>query len=403
MKNIFLYHILTFVIASLLFFFIKPSISHYQIGQQAFTIPGTANEKHVDRFYDDNLKGQLNLSLNLATGVPVVFGSSELTSAHLQGLAYRYFNEVKKQKLFAFGHAGFQSFAIMTSLAANRSLLKNSRIAIIISPTWFEGKYSKGTSLASFFEFCPEAYLYAIQTDVSLDEQTKDHIGEFVNSNYEKIASPSSVHRVFAQRSGKVRLLCEPFSIVNKKIENINNEVSFNLLSQQIIVNKLIQLQAKKTRVNCVTDNWDSLFAVSKANFELLSNNNTYGINNDYYSKWMSQGKKKELKIVPVTNNQELKDLKVLIHFLNENKVKPVFIISPLNTLAHTNLKEMEPTIKEIKSVLDQGNYTYLDMFTPNLYKYEIGVLDDVMHPYDYGWYMMDKFIAEKIYCKNNE
>lgn len=403
MKNIFLYHILALGVAALAFFYLKPSISQLQLKELAVTVPGKVSEVHVDHFYDADLKGQVNLSVNLATGVPVLFGSSELTSSHLQGLAHRYFNEVKKQKLFAFGHAGFQNFAIMTALAANRPLLKNARIAIVISPTWFEGKYAKGTSLASFFEFCPESYLYTILADTALDKQTKNHIAEFINANYEKMASPSSIHRVFAQKAGKLGVLNKPFVKANKKIAELNKQTDFNYTSQQIILKKLMDLPIKRMQVNCVSDNWDSLFAVSKTNFKALSNNNSYGIENAYYSQWMSKGQKKELGIVPISSNQELKDFEMLLHFLKENKVEPVFIISPLNTLAHTNLPDLAPTVDAIKQRLDKGQYNYLDMFTPNLKNYEIGVLEDVMHPYDYGWYIMDKFISENLYCKKND
>jgi poly-D-alanine transfer protein DltD len=190
---------------------------------------------------------------------------------------------------------------------------------------------------------------------------------------------------------------------VNKKLAEVNKQTDFNFTSQQIIIKKLTDLQVKRSNVNCVNDNWDSLFTASKANFKSLSSNNSFGIENTYYSQWMSKGQKKELGIVPLNANKELKDLEMLLHFLKENDVKPVFIISPLNTLAHTNLPDLAPTVDAIKERLNKGHFNYLDMFTSNLNNYEIGVLEDVMHPYDYGWYIMDKFIAENLYCKNND
>jgi len=72
----------------------------------------------------------------------------------------------------------------------------------------------------------------------------------------------------------------------------------------------------------------------------------------------------------------------------------------PLNTLAYKNAKELDPTIKKIKSELNQYDFKYLDMFTPALNHYQIGTTEDVMHPGNYGWYQMDKFIIEEFSSK---
>lgn len=399
MKNIFLYHILASGIAALSFFWIKPSITNFQLNQPAVPIPGKAAEKHIDHFHDNDLKAELNLSVNLATGIPVLFGSSELTSRHLRGLAPNYFNKEKKQKLFAFGHAGFQNFAIMTALAANRSLLKNARVVIILSPSWFEGKYAKGTSLNSFFEYCPESYLYTIYNDKFLDHETKTYIAQFICSNYEKITAPSDIHRLFAHKGAKFPLINYPFVKFNEEVAHINTKREFNLTIQETILNKITVLQPGKQNLNCITDNWDSLLIASSNNFKSLSNNNSYGVENDYYTKWMGNGQKKELDIVPVNKNKELEDFRMLIRFLKLNKVKPLFIISPLNTLAHSNIKELTPVIESLKNSLGESEFRYLDLFTPNVNDYKKGVLEDIMHLYDCGWYQVDKFIADNLYC----
>ncbi len=398
MKNIFIYYILTFCVGLILFFAFKPAVSKSESSK--FVIPKYGSEKFIDHFYDDNLKGQINLSGNLANGTPVVFGSSELTSNHLVGVPYRYFNEVKHADLFAFGHAGFQNLAMLTVLAANKELLKNSRLLIILSPGWFEGNYAKGTSLASFFEFCPESYLYTIFKDTTIDLHTKNHISKYVNSQYEKIASPGSLHRIYAHRANKLKLFHKPFVKLNNDLLNNTINYSVDFLIQEMIINELTKMKPKKRIMNCVNENWDSLLVVSKENFKKQCSNNSFGVAKAYYSKWMSSGNKKDVHPVPIISNNELNDFKALIQFLKSNNVKPCFVITPLNTLAHDGLEKLGPAIDEVRKSLDEGGFTYLDMFTPNIKKYDIGVLEDIMHPYDYGWYQINKFINENLYCK---
>lgn len=400
MKNVLIYYVLTFSVGLLLFFVFKPSVSQYQQTRFSVTIPKYGSDIYIDRFYDDNLKGQINLAGNLANGTPVVFGSSELTSGHLQAVPYRYFTEIKHKKIFAFGHAGFQNMAILTVLAANKAVLKNSRLLIVLSPGWFEGTYAKGTSLASFFEFCPESYLYTIYGDTTIDTETKKHISLYINEQYEKIAAPGSVHRIYAHRANKLKLFHKPFVRINKVAMERTAKITNGLMYQQMILSAIRKINPAKTQPQCFTENWDSLFDVSRLNFKSISTNNPYSVSDAYYSQYMSQGLKKEVKPVAIGDNRELKDFEALLHFLKQNNIKPCFVIMPLNTPAHDDLEKLEPTIAIVKKLLDDGNYANLDMFTPNMRNYEIGVLEDVMHPYDYGWYQIDKFMAEHLFCR---
>ena len=76
-------------------------------------------------------------------------------------------------------------------------------------------------------------------------------------------------------------------------------------------------------------------------------------------------------------------------------------MITPLNTKAHQNLEVLEPVINAINSELKTNNMTVLDMFTPNLKNYQDGVLEDIMHPYNIGWYQIDKFILDNYHDGN--
>ncbi|MES2132753.1 MAG: D-alanyl-lipoteichoic acid biosynthesis protein DltD, partial [Bacteroidota bacterium] len=171
------------------YFFIKSSQggSNNSKVESTFTAQ-TLNTLHsFDKFYPNAITHEMALAVALKKRVPVLFGSSELTSSHLQGIAYRFFcKENSDDKFLAVGHAGYQSFAILTTLAANKALLKKSKLTIILSPGWFEKQYASGTSLTSFFEFCPPNYLYQIYRDTSIDAETKQHVEAYIYKNYDK-------------------------------------------------------------------------------------------------------------------------------------------------------------------------------------------------------------------------
>jgi hypothetical protein len=73
----------------------------------------------------------------------------------------------------------------------------------------------------------------------------------------------------------------------------------------------------------------------------------------------------------------------------------------PLNTKAHENLVVLKPIVQDIAALLKENDFKTLDMFTPNLAHYEDGILEDIMHPYDLGWYQIDKFILDNYHDSN--
>jgi poly-D-alanine transfer protein DltD len=139
--------------------------------------------------------------------------------------------------------------------------------------------------------------------------------------------------------------------------------------------------------------NWDSLFGASEASFRLISNTNTIGVENSYYESWLKDRPKKKVEAVDAAYNQEYKDFEALLHFLEANRIKPLFVIMPLNPLAHENLETLSPTIQQVSLRLKEKGFKTLNMYEQNVSSYRKGVLEDIMHPYDLGWYQIDRFI----------
>jgi D-alanine transfer protein len=397
LKKILAYHFIPLIIGVFLtFIFIRQS--PITSNNKPLSVKSVNELHYAAHFHYNDLTNHVALSIALKKQIPILFGSSELSSNHLDGLAQQFFNkDASKDKFLAVGHAGFQTFAIMSVLAANKALLKNAKLTIILSPGWFEKQYSSGTSLKSFFEYCTPNYLYQINQDSSIDKDTKHYIEKYISTNYDKISKPDATIRLMGKKkvSSITDALNYPFYWLDKNEIHRQEQVDFNLISQKIILETLSKSNTPKYHFYNRYVNWDSLIVIAKTQFKSISNNNDIAVENEYYNSWLKNKPKKTLHFVDKQNNQEFKDFLALINFLKEADCKPLFIITPLNTKAHENLSVLEPTIKDINDILNNNHFKTLDLFTPNLKKYEDGVLEDIMHPYNIGWYQIDKFILE--------
>jgi D-alanine transfer protein len=397
-KSITLFHLLPAGIAlALCCFFLRSRLATQQEPVASTFSRNTLNTFHnFDKFYPNNITNEMALAVALKKRVPVLFGSSELTSRHLPAISYRFFcRENSNDQFMAVGHAGFQCLAILTTLAANKPVLKDSKITIILSPGWFEKQYASGTSLTSFFEFCPPGYLYQIYRDSSIDAQTRRHIERYIYNNYDKISKPDAVLRAMGKKKELPlnAFFNYPFQKTDDAEITLQEQRDFSLTAQHRIMKQLSSVDASPYHFSNRQVNWDSLFTASEENFKLVSNSNDIGVENSYYESWLKGKPKKKVEAVDLKNNQEYKDFEALVHFLEVNKIKPLFVIMPLNTLAHENLEVLSPTMQEIALRLKEKGFKTLNMYEQNVSTYHKGVLEDIMHPYDLGWYQIDRFI----------
>jgi D-alanine transfer protein len=397
LRKILFYHILPAAIAVLICLgFVRTRVS--EPPDLNFSAAKIKNLHYILHFEPYQLQQQVAFSQALKRRVPVLMGSSELTSSHLDALAHNFFNKNPKQDQFlSIGHAGFQSLGILTVLAANRALLKDSKITIILSPGWFEEQYCKGTSLKSFFEYATPNYMYQILSDTSIDRDTRDYIQKYVGENFDKISKPDATLRLMSKKRGSTlsEFVNTPFDLFNKTELDLKMKQDLYLTSQKLILRSLLNSNTSPYKFYERQVNWDSLMKVSKQAFQKISTTNTLSVEDGYYNSWLKNKRKKQVIAVDKESNQEYKDLEVLVHFLATTGCKPLFVIMPLNTKAHEDLSVLKPTVDGIKKLLNENGLKTLDMFNPNLEHYQEGVLEDIMHPYNLGWYQIDKFIVD--------
>jgi D-alanine transfer protein len=327
-----------------------------------------------------------------------LLGSSELTTA-TNAIPYNFINNNYATKLVAVGHAGNQCLSIYGQLLANAEKLKNAPIVIILSPSWFIGESSQGTSTQSFLEFNSSYFLNKVinnKNDIDLKKYEADRIANF----YTDIANPDLSFKIINfhnQASKSILHFVMYYPII--KIDEALNNVKFLSLditdASKIGTNKLTTNEIKTT-------NWDSLYILSKKQQAVDANNNNWGVNNAYYSEHI-KGTHSALTIVNNENNTELKDFKMLVTLLKQKQVNASFIITPLNPYFYTNCNDLSPLVNMLKNELAANKLPCLNLWNADSTTYEKALLRDVMHVGDYGWYKTNKFIVDTYNLQANE
>ncbi len=383
-------HIFGIFFSSLILFISKPKIDDYLKKKHPVTFSVNYSSS-IDHFNYLNPDVNLAISNSIKSGVPTVFGSSELSSNHLKGVCYNFFKE-KNIKIQTIGHAGFQCFAISSVLAANADLLKDGKIVINLSPVWFEGKYAKGTNLECFFEYNNNFSFNEILNNTAIPIEYKKYYCNYISDKYSQINSPNAMINILAL-SNKNKILYYPFTFIHNLVYKLNYKSESQLQTFSYFQKKIsktnICYSFKKPIIN-----WDSLYQNAITDFKKQSTNNNVGVYNEYYTTWIKN--KRPKLIEPISYNQEFEDFRMLLLLCKQTKCNPIFTISPINTLCYSNPKDINPIMISVMKELDKNGFKYLDLFSSNLKNYEKGVLEDIMHPGDYGWYQLDKYIIDE-------
>ena len=387
MKKIGYLHILPFFSAIILTYcFFRLNYSSSIKPLKTSVISGFSNKENFIPTIGSESKNQLALVASLHDkNATTVFGSSELTT-NTPYIPYNFLPDSLNIRCKAFGHAHFQSFAIYCQLLGMREYLHNSKIAIIVSPGWFE---SDGTNIESFIEHVNSVFLKRIIWDSSISISQKKMIGNYLNKHCDQIDYPSSEIEYFQLLASRKSFI-QQFKL-NYIRKNFTNNCKYHLES----TNK------HKQKINPKYVNWKRAFVNLKSTFSENSKSNQFFISDFYFNqhiKTIKNYEKKKYEPLSLESNTELNDLLILIQFLKEEKVKPVFIVQGLNPYCYYNLDKFNAISKIIKAECKKQGFPILDLFSDNKKNYEPGILNDVMHMGDYGWLKVNQFIKQSFY-----
>jgi D-alanine transfer protein len=336
-----------------------------------------------------NISTKSALEKDLESGKIIIFGSSELTNRSHKFIPQNYFNKDLKMPLRVNGHAGHQNFAIMSQLAtcSNKYVRENARVVIFLSPGWFHGGYSQGTSLPNFLEYMYSEMIYKLYFKSDIDEKYKILISNYIKNNILKIKGSSFIYKYASLYASGLNTY--------DNFDTFIAEIAIKeILKYKDTIEKIITYKNPNLNLNLLKE---QALKVSKA-----STNNEYGIYNYYYTKYIAP-KIKNNKFpftvatpAGINKNQEYKDFLNLLDLLKDYKIKPLFIMQDLNPYAYVkNRDSMNPILTSIKNEIIQHGYGYLDMWSYKQEDYEMGTLTDIMHTGELGWVKINQKIIE--------
>jgi poly-D-alanine transfer protein DltD len=341
----------------------------------------------------------------------IVIGSSEMTYNNLQAIPYNFFNKMQNIPCLGLGHAGNQTFCIYSQLCAMCDCLKNARLTIVLSPSWFNrtGKY--GTSLHVFLDFNHERFLYNTYYNPRLPERYKQYVGRFIGDNITDIESPSAILKLFyyshlCQNSDIDRIIYSPFknmyeSYCSSKIK-YTDKLWADGRYEAPLVNQVVDAGSKSPFAYPRRINWDSLYQAAAKDFEKICNN-TLGVEDNLYQSTLSLAKTDHKPPLVADENRELKDLSMLLKLLKYYHTDALFVLGPYNPLAYEYTKQLLPTMKSVTDSVSKYGFTCYNMYTADKEHYIKGTLLDLTHLGNVGWYKVDSAIYEHFKTGPNE
>ncbi|MCT7647356.1 D-alanyl-lipoteichoic acid biosynthesis protein DltD [Aliarcobacter butzleri] len=333
----------------------------------------------------DTLQKTVSLQTDLESGKIVLFGSSELVKYPDQRfLPQKFFNNELNIPLRVQGNEGHQTFVIMSQLAAldNQTIRNNARIAILLSPSWFTGSNENGLTMPKFLEYMYSGMMNKLYFESETDDKYKYLISDYIKENVSLIKDPSFIYKY-------------PLNILEK--DYLNNEI------KKFIIQNFDYKNIKVETLNYVKPklDYDKLRAEAK-NIEIPSSNNNFGVNNEYYSKYIEPEIAKNnfpfsIVIPPeLDKNEEFQDFLVLLDFLDKYKIKPLFIMQDLNPYVFAgNREEANELMAIIKSKVLEHNFEYMDMWTYKKEDFEMNSLTDIVHLDELGWIKVNQKIID--------
>ncbi|RZV17141.1 D-alanyl-lipoteichoic acid biosynthesis protein DltD [Aliarcobacter butzleri] len=333
----------------------------------------------------DTLQKTVSLQTDLESGKIVLFGSSELVKYPNQRfLPQKFFNNELNIPLRVQGNEGHQTFVIMSQLAAldNETIRNNARVVVLLSPSWFTGSNENGLTMPKFLEYMYSGMMNKLYFESETDDKYRYLISDYIKENVSLIKEPSFIYKY-------------PLNVLEK--DYLNNEI------KKFIIQNFDYKNVKVEIPNYVKPKLDyDRLRVEAKNIEIPSSNNNFGINNEYYSKYIEPEIAKNnfpfSIIIPpeLDKNEEFQDFLVLLDFLDNYKIKPLFIMQDLNPYVFAgNREEANELMATIKSKVLEHNFEYMDMWTYKKEDFEMNSLTDIVHLDELGWIKVNQKIID--------
>lgn len=304
-----------------------------------------------------------SLTRRLADGVPVVFGSSEL-SGDSPYLPQHYLPARLGQPVGAYGHAGMQlaSIALALRMTASPAAYRNARIVVLVSPTWFDSGLGNEPEVIRNEVLSPLNLLRLCRTPAN---------GAAVDTA--AVDAVADTHWLARHCRDWPRLTA-------------------GLLDGEQAVGRLRMLlrdaggEALPPAPTAAID-WPAELAAAHA-YEAARVHNAYGVDDQYFQTYLADQHlpRRKPPLPPPAGNRELRDLDALLEQLSPYRRKPLFVMLPLNPRVYGGLEHYRPTLDAANAAIRARGFGLYDLWAE---PYRDGILRDPMHTGAAGWVMI--------------
>lgn len=307
--------------------------------------------------YDDRFEPIARTALQ--NGDLVMFGSSEL-SAPESFVIQKYLPKLCGKRVLTTGYAGTQSLTILLKLARmSSSLSPQSRIAIILSPGWFN---STGTPTKLFLE--------SIQQEDWLDFARAQDLPPL---SKQAVTRQLRWHR--DQMTG-LSPLWLPWSL-----PFLQNFLSPLALSDRPKATGVV-IEPMPTPTADVEQDEKRLLE----QYQQQRQKNPYGITDEYWAKIAK--KNPPFDSNPLDRYQrEEQDFLALSDFLKSKNVHAQFIVQPVHRELYKNLEGYDQLFAKLEQQARADGHGWIDMMR----HFQPAYLSDGAHFSEYGWLQVDK------------
>lgn len=371
-------------------------------------------EKKIEKYYNDSISVLYNNDVKntgvilqreaIKRGNLMFYGSSEL-GAHIEQNPKSFFPNDKINKVVnPIGRGFVQELQHAINFRAVSQKLKNSRPVFFISMTWFmEDIGNKGVTSEHFLMNFSELQFLEAMDNKNLSKELKKNIcsrvGKLVkrDKNYKDVSMYCKLYNSNNMLTKIGFYMLKPYFTVDKLVLKTKDNIQAYNLIKHTPRNILNMKNSKKI-------NWKDEYIKAIAQGKEESKNNQFNMQDycfeKFYKNYIPKIKRLVKQMDPL-NSVEYDDLNVLLKTCKESKIKPLFIVIPVNGVWYDYLglpkgKRYEFYNKVEKIINDAGFHT-LDFRQKEYEKY---FMIDGVHLGWKGWLNTNEAIAN--YFKKN-
>lgn len=343
------------------------------------------------------------LSQNMNDETMLVMGSSEFHHG-VRGMFHpkAVFRD-RDIDIMCLGAAYSQSLCHAVALGAMEPLLKNRKVVLILSPSWFTGQGVKPEAFSVRFS---QSNYDAMMKNENLSDELKMRIAEktekYLVKDDKKRKAAELCRRINLE--GSERFTEEAMYRIERIFDSERNNVTVltALFSSEIKRNREVGEPGSEIDENF----WEKMMNKAENYAEKRTTNNEFFMIDSRFNKSIKPvlGSSKNSNIGrSYGKSREYEDLEIFLEVCRETGIEPLILIQPVNGYWYDYTgfpKEGREAMREnVTRMAEKYGYKVADFFDEAYTPY---FFEDAVHPGAKGWIMIDEAIYS-FYHENQE